>query len=159
MHKQKAVVTALSVAASLMLIAGTLAPVAYGAVTAADQCTLRADLDANEVTILAPKDPTYGGAISAGTVLTPAQTPNWGILCTYGVVKQISNILFLVVGILAVAAMAFAAFLFVTAAQNPEKHKEARNALLFAVVGIVVAVLAKIIPGIALGFLGVGGGA
>lgn len=173
MRMQKTIITALSAAASLMLLAGTLAPVAYGAASsgssAASKCTLRATLTNDEVAKLAPKDEAYPSATigdntdlaMAGSTLGESGsgalyvTNNWGILCSYGVIKQITNILFLVVSILAVAMIVFAAFLYLSGKGDPTKVKEAHQALMFAVVGILVATAAKLIPAIALGLIGV----
>lgn len=129
-----------------------MSPVAYGQGT--QQCTLRAALTAAEVTQLVPGSGL--GAQTAGTVLTPAITSAYGLLCTLGVIKQIADLLFLLVTILSVAAIVYSAFLFLTSAGDPTKTALAKNWLLYAIVGLVVAVIARIIPAVAITLLGIG---
>ncbi len=167
MRMQKTIITVVSAAASLMLIAGTLMPVAYGAgaITGASSCTVRGAITADQATKLAPGDTNVQNGVAAGVNLydpssanpggTAIATTNWGILCTFGIIQQISNILFLVVGILSVVGIVLAAFFFITGGAVPDHIKKAQNALIFSIVGILVAVAAYLIPSIALALMGV----
>lgn len=132
---------------------------AYGQGT--QQCTLRSALTAAEIDQLIPGNSFT--TMNAGDVLAPVAgagvtyiTSAYGLLCTLGVIKQIADLLFLLVTILAVAAIVYSAFLFLTSAGDPTKTGAAKNWLLYAIVGLVIAVIARIIPAVAITLLGIG---
>ncbi len=56
------------------------------------------------------------------------------------------NLLFTIFGIAAVFFILYAAFLYLTAAGDPEKVKKASKTLLYAVVAVVVAIIAWSLP-------------
>jgi hypothetical protein len=56
---------------------------------------------------------------------------------------QVGNLIFTIVLSLAVIFLIYAAVLFVTAAGAPEKVDQARHIILYAAIGIAVALLAK----------------
>lgn len=120
----------------------------------ADSCTLRADITANEARQLTGENI---GARSGGQDLSLEgdNAGNNALLCTYGLVKFATNILFFVLLALAVLLIAWAAFLFVTAGAKEDNKEKARNMLIYAIVGLVVAALAQTIPAIARGIIGV----
>ncbi|MBI2462724.1 MAG: hypothetical protein HYV65_00560 [Candidatus Spechtbacteria bacterium] len=151
-------------------------------ISSASKCTVRADLDAADVnTLIGSKfqDPvsTNQALLPADTVL-PAEstdainsqldnndllTPKtsrglvmsgFGVLCTFSLIRQIFNILFLIIGTLSVVIILYAAFLFLTAGQQPNNITRAKNLLLYAVFGIVLAVVARLLPSLIIGFLG-----
>ena len=73
----------------------------------------------------------------------PVVAPGWN---TYGVINtldSVSNYLFGFLLVAAAIAIIIAAFFFVTAAGDPDKTKTARNFVLYAVIGVMVAFLAK----------------
>ncbi|SRR3989344_1577023 len=65
--------------------------------------------------------------------------------------------LFWLLIILAVVFVIFAAFRYLTAGGEPEKIKKANYSLIYAVVAIVVALLARALPNIIFGFVSGGG--
>src|SRR3990167_10350899 len=115
-----------------------MSPVAYGQGT--QQCTLRAAVTAAELQQLIPGDPVATGDLAAGTVLgpvgstAPVKTNGYGLICSLGVIKQIADLLFLLVTILSVAAIVYSAYLFLTSAGDPTKTGAAKNWLLYAIV-------------------------
>ena len=58
------------------------------------------------------------------------------------VVKNIISILFWIIGILAVIVIIYAGITFITAAGNPSKVAQAKTMIIYAVIGIAVAILA-----------------
>ena len=58
------------------------------------------------------------------------------------VVKNIISILFWIIGILAVIVIIYAGITFITAAGNPSKVAQAKTMIIYAVIGLVVAILA-----------------
>lgn len=122
----------------------------------AKECRVRADISADESRQLIGA----AAAIPSGTRLSlegagfvaPGDS---ALLCTYGLIKFATQVVFILILALAVLLIAYAAFLFLTAGNNPEKQGKARNIFLFAIVGLLLAVLAKVIPTIVRSLIGV----
>lgn len=57
-------------------------------------------------------------------------------------VKKIVNALLYLVGITAVIVIIIAGFMYMTSAGDPSKASKAKNALLYAVIGLVIAIAA-----------------
>lgn len=100
---------------------------------------------------------SYGAAVAslAAPFLAMAQfqPPNPGQFQTIGGFQQfICNIivvwLFTFLIILAVIFIIFAAFKYLTASGDPEKVKSASHTLIYAVVAVVIAILARAVPSI-----------
>ncbi len=148
--------------AGLFVISLLLAPVAVLADTTtpvepAMTCTLRSEVDAIElesltsVTGLTKLD--AGDELPDSALYDSNINANFGIICAYSLIEWITNIAFLIIAALSVLMIIFAAFLYITAGANPEGTKKAKNFLLYAVIGIVVAILARLIPNIIINFL------
>ena len=69
----------------------------------------------------------------------------------------IANWVFAILIILVVFIILWAAFEFLTSGGDPEKTKSARNKLVWAAVGIVVAIIAFVFPSIVRSLIGVAG--
>lgn len=97
--------------------------------------------------------------VSAQVATTPP--PETGVDSVEGVfilINQIFNILFWLLIVLAAIFIIMAAFSYLTAGGDPEKVKTANQKVIYAVVAVVVAVLAKTIPSVVCSFIGAGGG-
>ena len=75
-------------------------------------------------------------------VLFAQQTPPPDV-DPWSAVETITNLVFGVLLAVAVLAIIYAGFLFITAQGEGEKVSRARNTLMYAIVGIVVALLAR----------------
>ncbi|MBZ9572071.1 hypothetical protein KJA15_01945 [Patescibacteria group bacterium] len=108
---------------------------------AQDTCTLEEDLSDIH------PDCTAGSEVDLDT---------YGMCCLvnsiYVVTKWLTFIIGGVVGLMIIAG----AFMIVTAGGNPEKVTSGRNLILYAVIGMVVALFARAIPAIAKAILGIG---
>lgn len=90
------------------------------------------------------------GLIILGTVILPftimaqvgAPQPGGGPGTLEGIGQKIANAAWVIFTIVAVVMFVIAGILFLTAMGNPEKIVQARNAFLWGVVGVVVAVIA-----------------
>jgi cytochrome bd-type quinol oxidase subunit 2 len=61
------------------------------------------------------------------------------------IIKNVVNVLSVVVGIVAVIMIIVGGFRYITSAGNPEGAKSARNTILYAIIGLVIVALAQII--------------
>lgn len=69
--------------------------------------------------------------------------PAWGELDVMTVLEKVTNSLFAILLIVAAIAIIIAAYYFVTAAGDPDKTKKARDFVLYALVGVLIAFIAK----------------
>lgn len=84
--------------------------------------------------VLAAADTTSGGSGVGGTPSGTTDLP--------GLITGIKQMAWMVFGVIAVIAFVIAGVLFLTAAGNPEKVQQARNAFLWGVAGVIVGILA-----------------
>jgi len=122
-------------------------------VHAADTCKVRADISTKEASDLLNRTRANVGSGSELDLDGDDSSDN-ALLCTYGLIKFATNLLFVAVLAIATFFIALSAFYFITAGQNPDKVQKARNFLIWAVVGLVVASLARVIPAIVRGIIG-----
>ena len=73
-----------------------------------------------------------------------------------GIICVIINWIFWLLIVLTIIFVLYAAFLYLTAAGDPEKVKAASHTLLYAAVAVIVALIAKGLPLIVSGFIGGG---
>jgi len=90
------------------------------------------------------------GLASAAILASPlvvfaAMLPGTAVICCGAgpVVDNITNWLFAILIAVAVIFILIAAFHFITAAGDPAKTEKARNYVLYALIGVVVAFVAK----------------
>lgn len=81
-------------------------------------------------------------------------TPQCGTCCLINTIYNIVDWAFIVIMAVAVGMIVWAAFLYLTSAGDTTKLGQAKDKVLYAAVGIVVALLAKALPGIVLSVVG-----
>lgn len=117
---------------SLAILLGLLAPVAIpGAMYAVDDASSQAACDA---------------IIAAGGRCSPGGTNSKGILG--GLVGNIVSILIWSVGVIAIIVLLLGAYRYTTSAGDANKLKGAKDTIIYALIGIAVAVLAQVIVNI-----------
>ena len=62
-----------------------------------------------------------------------------------GIIKNVMNWLLMMVGILGVIGFAIAGILYLTAAGDDERIKQAKSAMIYSIIGVVVAMLGMVI--------------
>ncbi|MEX0869839.1 MAG: hypothetical protein WDZ39_00190 [Candidatus Spechtbacterales bacterium] len=137
---------------AILLVSGML--MAFSAQAQANECRVRADVTSNQVETLSGGSQT--GDRTAGTTLPVGDDPDAGdnaLICTFSLLLWLTNILFVIIIAVAILLFAYAAFLFVTAGENANKRNKAKMFLIWAIVGLVIASLARLIPGIAMSLL------
>lgn len=120
----------------------------------ATSCRLRANVSASEAQELTgnPAAVARTGGVDLD-LTTPSTAGENALICSYGFIKWMTRILFVVILAVAVLLLGWASFLFVTAGQDPTKAGRARMVIIWAVVGLMVAAVAYLIPNIARGLL------
>ena len=73
------------------------------------------------------------------------------------IIGLLTNWLFVILSVTAVIFIVLAAFQFITSGGNPEAIGEARRKLLYAAIGIVIALVARAIPFVLASIIGAGG--
>ena len=81
-------------------------------------------------------------------------TYDCSICCMLNSITTATNWIFYIVTLIAVIMIVIGGFTYVTAAGDPEKAGKARQIIVYAVVGLIVAVVAKLVPGIVRFFVG-----
>ena len=136
-----------------MLIAvvamGMLFAFSASAQTGASSCNVRALVTGTEAEALTGGNIVSDVPAGSSLDLTGANAGDHALICGFSLVKWVTNILFVVIIAVAILLFAYAAFLFVTAGDSDEKKERARTFLIWAIVGLIVASLARLIPGIA----------
>ena len=121
----------------------------------ANECKVRSTVSVQEVRDLTGNHGSdvvgyYGGAtINLNTV------DGGGLICTYAMIKAVTNWIFIAVLAVSVLMLAWASFLFVTGGSSQDKQKQARQIILFSVIGLMVALLARVVPSIVRGIIGI----
>jgi len=125
----------LPVLVSISLLVVSLLPIAASAIvtTAPETCTLKYDLSG------------VNGACSNGATVS---ITDYGMCCLLNTIYSVTNWIFVIlVGVVTIFVI-LGAFTIVTAAGSPEKLKSGKDYILYAAIGLLVAFLAKAIPGI-----------
>ena len=84
-------------------------------------------------------------------VTTP--TSDWGTICTINTINQAVDWIFLFLLVVAVALIAIAGFLWMTSGGSPDRQGQAGAMIMAAVIGIAIAIFARLIPALVTGFL------
>jgi hypothetical protein len=93
------------------------------------------------------------GEIQGGTI-TNDVPPACSQCCVFDTIYTVTDWFFFIILAIAVIFILVGAFMFVTAGGSPEKTMMARNYLIYAAIGIIVALIAKAIPAIAKSIIG-----
>ena len=83
------------------------------------------------------------------------QTPAWGMIGLLNGIEAVINWVFVILMIVSGLFIIWGAFTLVTAAGAPDKVSSGRNYIIYALIGLAVALLAKALPSIVEALLGV----
>ena len=120
-----------------ILIASLVLPVAIlAATTPVNSCKLADPIVYNGVTY------------AAGSIMNEAASPSWGIICFLNMMNITINIIFIGLMILVIIMVLMGAFKLMTAAGDTAKVTAGRNQIIYAAIGLVVALIAKAVPSI-----------
>ena len=129
------------------LLIGLIVPVAVFAQpeTLPDTCSVTtAKIKAAGTCVAALPDPC-----------NPETDTNCGICCMLNTIYVATNWLFMILMLVAVIMIVVGGFLFITASGDPEKAGKAKTYIVYALIGIAIALFAKILPAIIKFIMGV----
>lgn len=129
-----------------------LAPVALAAETAPTQTT-----SCNMTHTLGADWNTRYGINCPATGICAFDNPAYtcGTCCLMNTIYTITDWIFIVIVILVVIFVLLGAFNILTAGGSPEKVNSGRSYIIYAVVGLIIALIAKVIPLVARSVVGI----
>ena len=95
-----------------------------------------------------------GTTIGAPGSVASENPTSWGLICMMDSVKWITNLLFNIIMIVSVLAILIGAIVYVTAGGRENQLKAAKRILTGAVIGVVIALVAKLVPSVIRGVVG-----
>ena len=81
------------------------------------------------------------------------KSKEWAIICLIDTIATVTNWIFFLLITISGLFIVFAAFLWITSGSVPANQEKAGKMILAALVGIAIAILSRIIPGIVTGLL------
>jgi len=147
-------IAGLLVAASFLVALFTALP-ARAQVTPQEKCTIVRDITIRGFTIsktaiITPGPDKIAANVAAGATQA---TSDWGTICLINTINNVVDWVFLLLLVVAVAFIAIAGFLWMTGGAKPDQQKLAGTMILAAIVGIVIAVLARLLPAVVTGIM------
>ena len=137
---------------SLFLLAVAILP-AYAQSAPKDNCTIGRVMTVKGVSYA--KDDVVGPTVSTGgPPVTTIATPDWGTVCLINSINAVVDWIFLFLLVISVALIAIAGFLWMTSGGDAAKTKTAGQMIVAALIGIVIALLARVLPAVVLSILG-----
>ena len=73
---------------------------------------------------------------------------NWGMFCLVNVIYIVTNWIFYLMMIGVVIVFVIAGAMYMMSSGDPEKTKSAKGLMIFGVVGLVIALVAKLVPSV-----------
>jgi len=111
----------------------------------ADSCTVRATIDVEGLTC---------PGVGEECLFDNADGYDCALCCTLATVSVVSNWIFYIITLIVIIFILIGAFTIITSAGDEEKLKKGRDYVIYAMVGIAVAILARAIPWLAASLLG-----
>jgi hypothetical protein len=75
-------------------------------------------------------------------------SPDWGMICFINTVDTITNWIFYVMTAIAVLLFIYGGLSHMIAMGDPDKASKARQVIIYAIIGLIIALVAKIVPAI-----------
>ena len=130
-----------------------------------DCCTIRQNMAWKKGTVTGAVNPTctdaapcileagetIGGdkdVVCLGTAKVTYNTGQWGMICLVNTITYITNWIFYLLMIAVVLMFIIAGVMYLTAGAKPDNAKKAKSMMLYAILGLVVALVAKLIPSV-----------
>lgn len=99
------------------------------------------------------RSPIQAGTMACPVGTCPYSNPRCGPCCLVSILSGITNWIFIGLIVLATIFIIIGGVLFIISGGDQAKTATARNYIIFAIVGIIIGLLAKAIPSIVIFFL------
>ncbi len=97
--------------------------------------------------IVMKSHPCFGKTAGASVTVQACGPPGRsGIRCMLNTLYTVTNWVFYIMTIVAVLMIVFGGFTYITAAGDPAKAEKGKTILTFAIIGLAIALIAKLIP-------------
>jgi len=121
--------------------------------TLQDCCKLRKDIqiDADSCvkdSIVGPS----GGSCTIGSI--NCTTEKWGLFCVLNTIYAVTDWAFLIIVAIVIILVILGALNIMTSAGSPEKVKAGRDQIMYAAIGMVIAIIARAVPSIVRAIVG-----
>jgi len=110
-------------------------------------CTATAPCDIKATKTMGPKEGTICPKIAATDVVDNV-SDQWGMICIVNTVMYVTNWIFYLMMIAVVIVFVVAAAMFMMSSGDAEKTKSAKGLMIYGVIGLVIALVAKLIPSV-----------
>jgi hypothetical protein len=117
-----------------------------------EECTIRRDFSAGGVDF--NKGDTVG-PLGSGSTLTHSRD-DWGIICFLNAVYYVTDWVFYILMLAVMIMILIGGFLFLTAGGSTDKVSKAGKVIAFSIVGLLIGLLARVIPSIVKYVSGIG---
>lgn len=118
-----------------------------------EECTLTRDIKIDGATISAGAVVKDGTTALSGTMTGTVAIKKWGTVCLINTINTLTDWAFFILLTISFVFIAVAGFMWMTSGGDAEKQKTAGTMILAALVGIVIAVIARIVPAVLTGVL------
>ena len=124
-------------------------------------CTLQNDLESvgcnAKGTFCGPDTPNTADPtkMDRGCAPTTGQYNMVGVCCMLNTTYTVTNWVFYIMTLVAVLMIVFGGFTYITAAGDPAKAGKGKSILTYAIIGLAIALIAKLIPSLVRFILGV----
>jgi len=85
---------------------------------------------------------------------TITASEDWGMVCLLNTVYTVTNWIFYIMTLVAVLMIVFGGFTYITAAGDPAKAGKGKSILTYAIIGLAIALIAKLVPSLVRFILG-----
>jgi len=153
----------IAVITTAVILAGGLASVAMAQTEKLNECcviqnsfNLTIDVDGNPTDGVFTKGIVVGGTSGICSFGGPdVVTKDWGMVCMLNTIYTVTNWIFYIMTLVAVLMIVFGGFTYITAAGDPAKAGKGKSILTYAIIGLAIALVAKLIPSLVRFILGV----
>jgi len=114
-------------------------------------CTLRSRVDLGQDGICVEKAiaaPDGNAAKACGTSSHTCYNESWGMFCLFNTIYSVTNWLFYFLIVIAVLFVIIGGAAYMLSAGNSERAERGKSIIIFAIVGLALALIAKLIPSI-----------
>jgi len=109
-----------------------------------DKCMITTDVGVDECDL--------GECKSDGTC---GPSGKWGVCCMLNTIYVVTNWVFYIMTLVAVLMIVFGGFTYITAAGDPTKAGKGKSILTYAIIGLAIALIAKLVPSLVKFIIGV----